>query len=618
MAKMPRWPFRYGLAVVAVAVALALISIPTIGQGLIMLLFLAVFVSAGYGGIGPGLFATGLITVLAGIGPLLVEPVFPPWRVVATLTLVGGGVLITLVMGALQTARRRAEASEHRLTAVLTSIGDAVIATDAQGRVTFLNPVARTLTGWQSEEAVNRPLAEIFRIVNEETRVPVENPVTRVLREDIVVGLANHTVLIARDGTERPIDDSGAPVKEKGGATTGVVLVFRDVTQRQRLEQQLRRRLAELAEGDRRKDEFLAMLSHELRNPLAALNGAVELITLTGEQDEINWCADAIARQVKHLSRLIDDLLDGSRITRGKIQIRKERLDVAVVLRGAIDSVRPLIDARQHELTVDIEEGTLPADADSVRLEQIVTNLLTNAAKYTANKGRIWVSAQRERESIVVKVRDAGMGIPPDQISRMFELFAQGDRSLARSEGGLGIGLTLARSLTEMHGGRLTATSAGPGTGSEFVVYLPATMPLFDGSSGPKLPGEPNTMRGSRVLVIDDNVDMARALVCLLKLLNHEVWTAYDGPSGLEVARACRPEVLLLDIGLPGMDGYQVAERLRQEEFGKNVLLIAVTGYGQEEERQRALSAGFNHFVTKPVDYATLHALTVIPSLAVS
>jgi CheY-like chemotaxis protein/two-component sensor histidine kinase len=316
------------------------------------------------------------------------------------------------------------------------------------------------------------------------------------------------------------------------------------------------------------------------------------------------------------LSRLIDDLLDVSRITCGNIKLQKERRDVAEILRHAIDSVRPLFDERQHTLTVAIEPGSFPVEADSVRLEQIVTNLLANAAKYTESGGQIWLSVEGEEAHIAIKVRDAGIGIPPEQIPRIFDLFAQGDRSLDRSEGGLGIGLTVARSLAEMHGGSLTATSSGPGMGSEFVVRLPRASPLPAGQTRSKTQVAPAPNRSLRVLVVDDNLDMARGLTRLLKLLSHEVWTAYDGPSGLEAARSHRPDVVLLDIGLPGMDGYLVAERIRQEEFGKRMRIIAVTGYGQEENRQHALSSGFDHVVTKPVDYATLLSLLIAPDSA--
>ena len=612
MAKMTRWTMRYGVAVLAVAGAILLLSIPEIGKGLASIVYLAVLVAAWYGGLGPGLLATALITAVA-IRIMVFGPDFAPSRVVSIVLFVGGGVLITLLVEALDASRRRVETSEQWLAAVLTSIGDAVIATDAHGRTTFLNPVAEKLTGWQSSEAVGRSLTDVFRIVAEDTREPIENPVARVLRDNIVVGLANHTILIARNGTERPIDDSGAPLREKGGANTGVVLVFRDITDRKYLENELRRRLKELAEADRRKDEFLAMLAHELRNPLAAISSAVQLTNLTGADEDFAYSTDVINRQVKHLSRLVDDLFDVSRITRGKIQLRRERLDVGIAVRRAIESAQPLIEARQQELTISVAPGNLPADADPVRLEQILTNLLTNAAKYTENGGKIWLSAEQEVDVIVIKVRDTGMGIRPELLSRMFDLFAQGDRSLARSEGGLGIGLTLARSLAEMHGGSLSATSAGPGKGSEFVVRLPAASPLFDGPAMPNPPMQPGPRPGARVLVIDDNVDTARGLASLLKLLNYEVWTAYDGPTGLEAARGYRPEVVLLDIGLPGLDGYQVAEQLRREDFGKDVLLIAVTGYGHEEDRQQARAAGFDHFVTKPVDYATLVALMVDP-----
>ena len=616
MPKKTFWPIRYGVATAAVVAGIAFLLIPEIGRGLGSLLFLAVLVSALYGGMGPGLLATALISVVAILVVARLEPSFPPWRVASIVLFVGGGVLITLLVEALHAARRRVEASQQWLTAALTSIGDAVIATDTRGCVNFMNPVAQSLTGWESDEALGQPLAKVFRVVNEGTGEPVEDPVSRVLREDAVVGLANHTVLIARDGTERPIDDSAAPIKERGGTTTGAILVFRNITERKRLEQELVRRMEQLAEADVRKDQFLAMLAHELRNPMAAISNAVQLAALGGAHDQIEWCMDVINRQVKHLARLIDDLLDVARVTQGKIRLRKERLDVAQILHSAIESARPLIESRQHKLSVAIMPETLPAEADPVRLEQIVTNLLTNAAKYTQNGGEIFLSAGWEDESIVITVRDTGMGIPPEQISQMFELFAQGDRSLARSEGGLGIGLTLARSLAEMHGGRLSATSDGLGKGSEFVVRLPAALPLVAKPVRSGLPGDTGGKGGLRVLVIDDHLDTTQGLARLLRLLNHEVWIACDGPTGLKAAQAHRPEVLLLDIGLPGMDGYQIAEQLRREEFGKDLLLIAVTGYGREEDRQRALSAGFDHFMTKPVDHAALQALMAVPDAA--
>jgi PAS domain S-box-containing protein len=612
LAKLTRLALRYGVAVLAVAISIAFLALPEIGKGSGAILYLAVVVAAWYGGLGPGLLSTALIAVFA-IAVTVIGPDKSPSRIAGIVFFVGGGVLAALLVEALHASRRRVEISEQWLTAVLNSIGDAVIATDAQGRVTFLNPVARTLTGWEPEEAAGKSLTKVFQTISEDSRQPALDPVARVLREDVVVGLSKHTILIAKDGTERPIDDSGAPIKEKGGATTGVVLVFRDIAERQRLEHELRRRLAELAEADRRKDEFLAMLAHELRNPLAAISTAVQLSALSKAADQIDWSMAVINRQVKHLSLLIDDLFDVSRITRGKIRLRKELLDVAVIIKLAVVSTRPLIEARQHKLTISIPSKALAAEADPLRLEQIVSNLLTNAAKYTESGGQIWLSAEQEGDEIVIKVRDTGTGIPPEELSRMFELFAQGDRSLARSEGGLGIGLTLARSLAELHGGSLTGTSAGSGRGSEFVVRLPAASPSSVKNVKPHPPFELRSRPGSRVLVIEDNLDVARTLAKLLKLLNYEVWTAYDAQTGLAAARDHRPQVVLLDIGLPGLNGYQVAQQLRQEEFGKDVFLVAVSGYGQEEYRRQARCAGFDHFVTKPVDFKTLRTLLVDP-----
>ncbi|MGD0045081.1 MAG: hybrid sensor histidine kinase/response regulator, partial [Isosphaeraceae bacterium] len=320
-----------------------------------------------------------------------------------------------------------------------------------------------------------------------------------------------------------------------------------------------------LRDADRKKDEFLAMLAHELRNPLASIGNAAHILGSRDAQAHFPWVKDVISRQVKQLGRLIDDLLDVSRITRGKIELRRENLDVSSVLNQAIESVRPLIEQRNHELIVSLRPG-LRLDADPTRLQQILVNLLTNAAKYTESGGTIWLTAGHEGNDIVIKVRDTGIGIPPEKLPQMFELFAQGDRSLARSEGGLGIGLTLVRSLAEMHGGSVTATSEGPGKGSEFMVRLPAVAARAE--EIPRLPAktpQANAHR-ARILIVDDNVDMVRGLVRLLELLGHDVQTAYDGPTAVEAALVHRPEFVLLDLGLPGMDGYQVATRLRQEQ----------------------------------------------------
>lgn len=363
-----------------------------------------------------------------------------------------------------------------------------------------------------------------------------------------------------------------------------------------------------LREADRHKDEFLAMLAHELRNPLAAVNNAVTVLKLSPDEGSRNWASDVVERQVRQLARLVDDLLDVSRITSGKIRLRKEHVDASTVLDQAVESARPLIDERRHTLTVSVERGELPLYADATRVGQIVLNLLTNAAKYTEDGGNIQLAARRDGPRVAVSVRDNGMGIPPEKLPEMFRLFTQSDRSLARSEGGLGIGLTIVQKLAEMHGGSVEARSDGPGRGSEFVVRLPlarepeAARPAV--RRGPLTPG-----KGSRILVVDDSVDTALGMVRLLKMLGNEVTAAHSGPEALEAARTFRPDFVLLDIGLPGMDGYQVASALREEEAHAGTVIIAVSGYGQEEDRRRSQAAGFDHHLVKPVDFDSLLSL---------
>lgn len=496
------------------------------------------------------------------------------------------------------------------LGVTLLSIGDAVIATDAEGRVSFMNPVAESLTGWGQAEASGRLLDEVFRIVNEETRAEVENPVTKCLRERAIVGLANHTVLIAKDGTtEHAIDDTAAPIREADGQVKGVVLIFHDVGDRRILERELLARAERLAENDRRKDEFLAMLAHELRNPLASISHAAQLFGSLETEADLLWAKDVVQRQVKHLARLIDDLLDVSRISRGKISLRKEPLDLSPIVSSAVEVVRPLMEERKHELCVSLMNGGLTLEADPLRLEQILVNLLTNAAKYTDAGGRVSLTARHEGSEIVVWVRDTGMGITQEVMPRIFDIFAQGDRTIARSEGGLGIGLTLVRNLAEMHGGTVTAASEGPGKGSEFIVRLPALEEPVTQQTGPGEILAQVARQSSRVLVVDDNIDTATGLARLLKFFGHDVQVAYDGPAALEAARAHHPEIVLLDIGLPGMDGYEVVKRLRMEECCKDSLIIAASGYGQDEDRHRSREAGFDHHLVKPVDYDVLMTL---------
>jgi len=500
-----------------------------------------------------------------------------------------------------QAIRQRAaevlHAERERFRTTLTSIGDAVMVTDAQGRVTLLNPAAQALTRWDAD-AIGRPIDEVFRIVNEATRNTVENPVTKVLREGAIVGLANHTVLIGRDGTEVPIDDSGAPIRDGRGRVVGVVLVFRDITARRAAEQELR-------ENDRRKDEFLAMLAHELRNPLAPIRNAAHTLALLGTPDDrIHWVSGVIERQVGLMTRLVDDLLDVSRITSGKITLKREPVSIAAVIAQAVEAARPPAESRKETLEVDAAPDVGWVDGDQARLVQSVGNLLDNAIKYTEEGGHIRLTARADDREVVIAVRDSGVGIAADLLPHVFDLFAQADRSLERRQGGLGIGLTLVRRLVDMHGGRVEAASEGPGRGSEFTIRLPrlavdaaepGAEPALEAPEGPPGPAR-------RVLVVDDQPDSTDSLALFLRLRGHEVYTASDGPGALEEFARCQPEVVFLDLGLPGMSGYDVARRLRAMPEAREVRLVAVTGYGTEADRERTRAAGFDVHLAKPVD----------------
>jgi signal transduction histidine kinase/CheY-like chemotaxis protein len=381
-----------------------------------------------------------------------------------------------------------------------------------------------------------------------------------------------------------------------------------EVAQRKQLECELQRRADALAEADRRKDEFLAMLGHELRNPLAPIRNAVRILELRGSPDrQLHWACGVIDRQAAQLARLVDDLLDVSRISRGKITLLKEPVELTDVIARAVESCRPQLEERRHELSVALPLEKVWLQADATRLAQVVANLLNNAAKYTAEGGRIGLSAQREGAEIVLRVRDNGVGIEADMLPRVFDLFAQADHTLDRAAGGLGIGLTLVKSLVELHGGRVEAFSAGLGQGSEFVIRLPvltrdAEPPLTRAAPAPAPPSR-------RVLAVDDNVDAVESLALLLSAQGHEVRTAYDGPAAVAAAAAFQPEVVFLDIGLPHMDGYEVARRLRGQAGLSITLLVALTGYGQEEDRRRADEAGFDAYLIKPADPTTLQRL---------
>ena len=366
----------------------------------------------------------------------------------------------------------------------------------------------------------------------------------------------------------------------------------------------------QLRQADRRKDEFLALLAHELRNPLAPVRNAVTIMRMKGSADpELAWCRDVIERQANQLTRLVDDLLDVSRITRGKIKLQTERLQLAAVIAGAVETSRPVIDSHRHELAVTLPAQPVVIQGDLTRLNQVVANLLNNAAKYQNERGRIELTVSREKNEAVISVRDQGVGIAPEMQAQIFELFSQGERTPDRAQGGLGIGLSLVRNLVEMHGGSVRAVSRGLGHGSEFQVRLPC-LPEEPRALGVRAadPKAFPALEPCRILVVDDSKDAAESMARLLRLAGHEVLMAHDGQKALEIASRERPAIVLLDIGLPGMDGYEICRRLRQLDL-EGTRIIAVTGYGQDRDRQRSREAGFDAHTVKPVDPSELLGL---------
>jgi signal transduction histidine kinase/ActR/RegA family two-component response regulator len=361
-----------------------------------------------------------------------------------------------------------------------------------------------------------------------------------------------------------------------------------------------------LRQSEKQKDEFLATLAHELRNPLAAITNAVALIRLSPSGQHVDWGIELIGRQVRGLARLIDELIDVSRLTRGKIELRFELLDVAKVIHQAVQTVQPFIDERRHELTIKKEPGVLRIRADPIRLEQVLVNLLSNAAKFTDPGGKIGLTAETGKDEIVFRVTDNGQGVPAESLVSIFDLFAQGDRNLARSEGGLGIGLTLVKRLVALHGGSVEAHSAGLDKGTEFIVRLPAPREV-EGATCDAIKATAKPF--SPILIADDNVDLAQGLARLLKIAGHDVRIVHDGPSAVATAREMRPGLCMVDIGLPGMDGYQVARSLRQDPALQGATLIAISGYSQDSDRRRSRESGFDQYLVKPIDLDTLRGV---------
>jgi PAS domain S-box-containing protein len=457
----------------------------------------------------------------------------------------------------------------------------------ADFRIRAVNPVAQPAFGDIPGGVVGRDFDEVVHLIREQSYA---DDIVRIFRQTLATGEPYYTREHAAIRPDRGIREYYEWRVERitlPDGERGLVCYFRDISAHVAARTAVEQSREALKEADRRKDEFLATLAHELRTPLAPIHNALEILRLSGgDGTDASDVYEMMGRQVNHMVRLVDDLMEVSRITRGKIDLRRQRVELADIVGSAVETARPLIDAGGHVLTVDLGGEPLELDADPVRLAQVFGNLLNNAAKYTPNGGQITLRAEHRGPHVVVSVRDNGAGIRGEVLAHVFEPFVQGERSYTRSQGGLGIGLTLARSIVVLHGGTIEARSAGLGQGSEFLVRLPLLPPVVEGPAVES--SRPATrLAGQRILVVDDNVDAAESLGALLRCLGAEVLTVHDGPAALEALRTEEPSAAVLDIGMPGMDGYEVARRVRADPRGEHIQLIALTGWGNDEDRRR-------------------------------
>jgi PAS domain S-box-containing protein len=578
-------------------------------------------------------YSLGLALIAAGAVGLILQPTHGSWLgwAARTAQYMGG---IYMLIGAVMTMReaggwhlsveerlQRSEQALRNQAELIRNVNDntseLIFMKDRSGRLTYANAATLRLLGLSSlAEGTND--RSVFP--NQIEHAPIAANDRQVMELGQLIEVEE--VFTGADGRPRTFLSTKSPLRDTSGQIIGVIGVSRDITERVVGEEQLRRAKeaaeaanAKLNEADRRKDEFLAILAHELRNPLAPVRNAVQVLHMKGsEAPELQWARDVIDRQVQHLTRLIDDLIDVSRISRGKIELKRERVELSTIVQRAVEASRPVIEQFGHELTVNLLPQTIYLDADLTRLAQVFCNLLNNAAKYTDRGGRITISADRQESDIVVSVRDTGIGIPMDMLSCVFEMFKQVDHSSEKSHSGLGIGLTLAKRLVEMHGGSIDADSEGRGKGSVFLVRLPiVTESSSPGASGTGS-GAPLLVTSHRIFVVDDNRDAADSLGMMLRMMGNEVRRAYDGAEAVSVAADFRPTVSLLDIGLPKLNGYDTARAIRNEPWGKNMFLIAITGWGQEEDRRRSKEAGFDQHLVKPVSpQALMQLLAALP-----
>jgi PAS domain S-box-containing protein len=492
--------------------------------------------------------------------------------------------------------------SEMRFRLLVDSIRDyAIFMLDPQGRVATWNAGAERINGYRADEVLGKHFS-IF--------VPAADVAAGRCEEELSVAaeagrFETEAWRIRKDGSRFWASVVLTAVRDESGRLVGFAKVTRDLTER-RLAEEERAALESATHANRLKDEFLAILGHELRNPLAPIVTALELMRMRGAAPSKEL--DVIDRQVQHLLRLVDDLLDISRIARGKLLLKKERIELGEVVRRAIEMASPLLEQRRHQVTVEVAGAGLPVNADVVRLAQAVNNLITNAAKYTSEGGHLSIRAHREGEELELAVTDDGVGLSAELLPHVFDLFVQAPRAADRAAGGLGVGLTLVRSLVQLHGGSVSAHSEGLGRGSTFIVRLPAASVPAHAPPPPPLahPEGPGVRR--RVLVVDDNVDAAMLLGEVLESLGHQVRLAHDGPQALATLASFTPDLAILDLGLPVMDGYELAARMR-ERLGRGCRLVALTGYGQERDRAATRAAGFDEHIVKPIDFDQVRGL---------
>jgi PAS domain S-box-containing protein len=502
------------------------------------------------------------------------------------------------------TDRKRAEADREKFVTLIENSTDFIGICDLDGTPFFVNRAGLEMVGLENiEQARQTPVASFF--------FPEDR--SRVMDEFFpLVSQHGHGEIEIRfrhfkTGEARWMAYKVLTLPDADGRTVAYATVSQDVTDRKQMDDNLRRLALDLSEADRRKNEFLAMLAHELRNPLAPISNAARALRLGGGDAAPQSASEMLERQVGQMARLVDDLLDMSRITRGKIELRKERVELAPIVEQAVEAVRAQYKSMNHELTVSLPPQPLPLDADPARLTQVVANLLNNACKFTDRGGRVSLHVEEENGLVAIRVRDSGIGIAAEHLPRLFDMFTQVDTSLERSRDGLGIGLTLVKTLVEMHGGTVAVRSEGVGHGSEFTVRLPiATLPAV--ATSRPVAQEPVSSIPRRILIVDDNEDGAESLAMLLELAGHETHQAHDGVSAIEAADRIRPDVVLLDIGLPGLNGYEVCRRIRSEPWGKDLVLVALTGWGQDEDRQQSRNAGFDEHMVKPVDHDVLQS----------